>query len=121
MKNLKNIKVFLMKEEHLKLLKNMQVRWDDCEFGAPAIDCKRPYGNSDTYKDIANIIGIKGKGSPDEDLEDDESFSKEEIDLMNTLHKETEIALQIVLFTGKFEPGIYVANEYYNDWVKEGL
>jgi len=40
-KNMK--KRFELKEEHLKLLRNMNVSWDECEFGAPAIDCKKPY------------------------------------------------------------------------------
>ena len=35
-------KKFEVKLEHLKLLKRAYVRWEDCEFGAPSIDCKRP-------------------------------------------------------------------------------
>lgn len=35
----------------------MYVGWDDCEYGAPAIDCKRPYGNSSVEEDIAEILG----------------------------------------------------------------
>ena len=31
-------KRFTLTEEHLKLLRHANVRWDDCEFGAPAID-----------------------------------------------------------------------------------
>lgn len=108
-------KQFELKEEHLKLLKNMYVDWDDCEFGAPAIDCKRPYGDSYVYGDIAKILGIEGF----KDSEDEIHFSKEQIDLMNNLHKETRIALQIILMTGKFEPGIYIADEYSTNWHKE--
>jgi hypothetical protein len=36
----------------------MYITWDDCEFGAPACDCKRPYGNSDVYGDMAEILGL---------------------------------------------------------------
>lgn len=104
-------KLFILKEEHLKLLRKMCVRWGDCEFGAPAIDCKRPYGNSDVYKDIAKILGIKG------DIVDDrEVFSLEQINLMKELHEETEIALQIVLLTGEFRTGEYVSDEYLGNW-----
>ena len=39
-------KTFEVKPEHIKLIKKMCISWQDCEFGAPAIDCKRPYGNS---------------------------------------------------------------------------
>jgi UPF0288 family protein (methanogenesis marker protein 3) len=114
-KNMK--KQFELREEHLKLLRNMFVRWDNCEFGAPAIDCKKPYGNSDVYEDIAKILGIKGF----EDSEGDISFSKEQVDLMNILHKESKVVLQIVLKTGKFEPGRYVADEYSDNWTKENV
>ena len=113
MKSMK--KRFELKEEHLKLLKNMCVSWVFCEFGAPAIDCKKPYGNSDVYEDMAKIIGIKGFVDSEEEIH----FSKEQISLMNMLHRECKVALQIVLRTGKFESGIYVADEYSDNWTKE--
>ena len=94
-----------------KLLRNMKVSWDDCEFGAPSIDCKRPYGNSDVYKDISKILEIKGII-----VDGEEVFSQAQIDLMDKLHKETETALQIVLKIGEFRPGEYVADEYRDDW-----
>jgi hypothetical protein len=109
------IQRFELKEEHLKLLRNMRVRWDDCEFGAPAIDCKKPYGNSDVYENMAKILGIEGFENSDGEI----SFSEEQVDLMDKLHKETEVVLQIVLKTGKFEQGIYVADEYGDNWTKE--
>jgi hypothetical protein len=90
----------------------MVVRWDSCEFGAPAIDCKKPYGNSSVYEDMAKILGVKGFIDADEEV----SFSEEQIQFMNNLHKETKTALQIVLKTRKFRPGIYVADEYSDNW-----
>ena len=105
-------KLFILKQVHLELLKNMVVRWDSCEFGAPAIDCKKPYGNSSVYEDMAKILGVKGFVDSDEEV----SFSNEQMGFMNDLHKETETALQIVLKIGKFEPGIYVADEYSDNW-----
>jgi hypothetical protein len=106
---------FELKEEHLKLLRNMSVGWNCCEFGAPVIDCKKPYGNSCVHEDMAKILGIKGF----EDSEEEIHFSEEQVELMNNLHKETEVALQIVLSTGKFEPGTYVADAYSNNWQRE--
>jgi len=32
---------FQLTEQHVTLLRNAYVNWDDCEFGAPAINCKR--------------------------------------------------------------------------------
>ena len=53
-----------MKEEHLKLLKEMYVGWNECEFGAPEIDPKRPYGDSDVYEDMNKILGLPMKSCP---------------------------------------------------------
>ena len=104
-------KLFELKEEHIKLLRKMCVGWDDCEFGAPSIDCKRPYGNSDVYNDIAKILEIEGTI-----VDDREVFSQEQINLMNEVHKETETALQIVLIIGEFRPGEYIADGYLDNW-----
>ena len=59
---IRNVTEFTVTDEHLKLLRGAYVGWDDCEFGAPAIDCKRPYGNSDVIADIAEILEV-----PDDD------------------------------------------------------
>ena len=107
---------FELSEDHLKLLRAMNVSWDDCEFGAPAIDPKRPYGNSHVYEDMAKILGIKAF----EDTVGEKHFLKEDIDLMDKFHKETKIALQIVLMTGRFEPGIYETDEYRTNWKLKG-
>lgn len=104
---------FVLTEDHIKLLRRMCVGWDDCETGAPAIDPKRPYGNSSVNDDIHEILtgehinrGEDTRGNLTE--EEDEKYSK--------LHKETQEALQIVLHTGKFEPGTYERGEYGIDW-----
>lgn len=52
---------FTVKEEHLKLMQRMNVDWHDCEFGAPAIDCKRPYGNGAVFQDMIEILGLEKK------------------------------------------------------------
>lgn len=77
------------------------------EFGAPSIDPKRPYGNSDVFGDIAKILD-----APDGEWDD------EELDLhldaewrFLRLHVETAIALQIALATGEFRTGHYVRDE----------
>jgi len=94
---------FELKEEHIKLLREAYVRWEDCEFGAPAIDCKRPYGNSVVYKDIAIILDIE----PAKTKDGIRVFSEEQKEWMKKIHYETRIALQIILSTGKFETGLY--------------
>jgi hypothetical protein len=44
---IRNTTRFTVSDEHLRLLRRAYVSWDETEFGAPEIDCKRPYGNSD--------------------------------------------------------------------------
>jgi len=110
------MKEFVVKEEHIKLLKRAYVSWDDCEFGAPAIDCKRPYGNSNVISDIMDILGESAKKCPHcgEPIEDLDSNKYE------TLHRETEIVLQIFLQTGKMETGKYIKTDDYGiEWKKE--
>ena len=98
---------FEVKDIHITLLKNAYIGWNDCEFGAPTIDCKRPYGNSSVYSDIAVFCEFN-----------DDNFTTEQIDYMTKVHQETQIVLQIFLVTGRMEPGFYESDEYKNNWRK---
>lgn len=95
---------FILTEDHIKLLSNAYVSWDNCEFGAPEIDPKRPYGNSDVLEDMSEILGI------------DISENEENKLKLKKLHKETETALQIILSTKSFIPGEYIKEEYDTNW-----
>ena len=95
--------------EHVTLLRHAYVRWDDCETGAPAIDCKRPYGNSDVAADMARLLGVAG-------AEDTDQLPQAVLDRLHRLHKETETALQIFLRIGRMEPGTYRTRRYYQEW-----
>ena len=96
---------FELTEDHLKLLKAAWVEWNHGECGAPGIDNNRPYGNGDFEKDIANILGWK--------YDDGWDFPDDLCDKAWKIHKETQTALQIVLFTQSFEPGLYLNYEKY--------
>lgn len=103
---------FTITEDHLKLLRSAYVRWEDCEYGAPAIDCKRPYGNSSVELDIAEILGW------DID-EDDDGMTQDQRDAARQIHLETEAVLQIILSSGIMEAGVYERPDGYSvDWVK---
>jgi hypothetical protein len=91
---------FTLREEHVKLLRAAYVSWEGREYGAPAIDCKRPYGNNDVPDDIRRVLSLPH-------LSDDDC---------RALHEETQTALQIILRTGAFGPGAYEANRYRRDW-----
>lgn len=110
----------------------MNVEWDDYKFGAPNIDPKRPYGNSDGIDDVARIIGFeKNKKTAEFDKEDAKEYETltdyfEEIewtdesqDYLFSLHKEMQIVLQIVLSTLSFQKGKYRRKDpYTSEWVK---
>lgn len=101
------MKEFILTEEHIVLLRNSYVRWDDCEYGAPAIDSKYPYGDSMVIESMAKLLNIP--------CDEENGLDEATEDRLVKLHKETETALQIILKTGSFVPGVYTAENYY-DW-----
>jgi hypothetical protein len=104
---------FEIKEEHLKLLSHANVRWQDCEYGAPEIDPKRPYGNSDVEYDIMEILGDRFEGRLLEGISSNQKTR------YRKLHKETQTALQIILSTRTMEAGVYEReNKYSSNWKK---
>jgi hypothetical protein len=134
-REIEDTNTFTITENHLRLLKNMYVDWDDCEFGAPEINPKRPYGNSDVENDIAEIINLKKSKDNVEDYDKEEAseysdkseyledleWNEETQKKLYYLHREMQIVLQIVLVTGKFEIGTYVKTEKYDSlsWKKQ--
>lgn len=106
---------FTLTPEHVKLLRRMNVGWQDCETGAPEIDPKRPYGNSDVPGDVADILEWEGhlvRNGWSEETEMSDAAEERAL----ALHAETETALQVVLSTGSFEPGEYVCDWPRNNW-----
>lgn len=109
----KDYKIEMKKDK--RNLQNAHVGWQDCETGAPEIDPKRPYGNSSVASDVIEILGFKINRCPhcNEIIDDDNNCEE----MAMQLHKETETALQIILKTKSFKPGIYVKDDdYTNDW-----
>ena len=58
----------VVNEHHLKLLKTSYWRAEHTEFGAPAMDGKRPYGNSGVIEDIREITGLPNSSTTLENL-----------------------------------------------------
>jgi hypothetical protein len=84
-------KTFQMTEVHLKLLSNLNVAWISGECGLHV------------ETDIADIL----------------TWEEPLTNLIERIHRELETALQIVLVTQKFEPGLYhLENEFTKDWIK---
>jgi len=124
---------FEIKPEHLKLIQRFCIGWQDCEFGAPEIDPKRPYGNSDVIQDMVEVLGfeeidperflfklfgeeyrLKGEDKYNIEFDDQEKL----VEILTNLHKETEIALQICLETQIFQTGIFKHEKYGGKWEK---
>lgn len=108
------MKKFTLTEDHIKLLENTYVEWSDRENGAPAIDSKRPYGNSNVAYDVAEIL----EWSYGKDEENYEELSSEQLYQADKLHRETETALEIVLQTKSFIPGNYEKEKSYSHSTK---
>jgi hypothetical protein len=108
---------FELTGQHVTLLRNAYVGWDDCEFGAPAINCKRPYGNSDVLTDIAKLLHPEFTAMREGAQMD---WMEDNADRLRAVHEETQNALQIVLVTGQMQPGRYVRSSAYDrDWQRE--
>jgi hypothetical protein len=65
------VREFTVTDEHLRLLHRAHVFWDEAEFGAPSIDPKRPYGNSNVYGDIAEILHVPDSEWADEGADEE--------------------------------------------------
>lgn len=117
--NLTVKKRFTVTEEHIKLLRRACIIWWPQfrsvagDIGAPAIDCKRPYGNSCVEADVHEIL--TGVSCCSVDLSE---LPPDTLKHYQQLHLDTETALQIVLATGSFTPGIYEANQNHQDWTQ---
>lgn len=81
--------------------------WEDGEFGAASVNTKRPYGSSDVYDDIAEIIGIEKIG---------DEYSDDEYDRMSQLHSEMETILQIVIDNLHIREGLYTKPRFGGQW-----
>lgn len=105
---------FEVTADHIALLRAAYVGWWDCATGAPclSIEPKRPYGDSDVAPSALEVLGEKPASSC---RHCGDELSEEQEARMLRLHRETAIALQVVLVTGAFEPGVYVKTEEYDD------
>lgn len=109
-------KLFTVTDDHLKLLKRLNFRYDShSEFGAPIVDPKRPYGNSDVYIDMGEILDI----SPDLiDSWGDPKFSVEQERYFDKVHEEMVTVLEILTRNLSISKGEYRAEEYRSNWTR---
>ena len=89
-----------IRDEHLLLLKKVKWIFLSGEYGAPAIDPKKPYGNSDVESDIMDILKNLHCSTCGHEL----NFDKEEC---AKLHYELQYVLEIITQLNTFELGTY--------------
>lgn len=107
---------FELTADHVKLLSRASIRFSDGPYcGAPGLDAKRPFGNSDLVMDMAKILGIDPVPTDDEETH----YPVGTRNRMMKLYRELGTALSIVLRSGSFEPGVYVSEPYRSKWTKQ--
>ena len=105
-------RTFILTEEHVILLRHLNV--DDVVDRAPQIDTRRPYGSGDYIKDIAELLGVEMIETWDEEM----VLRKADGERLERLHQSLGWALQVVLSSGSFTPGVYkTTGAYVRDWV----
>jgi len=116
---------FELKEDHIKLLKNLKWSINDVtnyiesigngdEFG------ESPFGGGNMIEDMYIIL----YGKPDEfDILNDSiiEISQSDIENMEKLFSELPMALDIILYTASFEPGHYKTKWYDRNWIKSKI
>ncbi|GLS44495.1 hypothetical protein [Methylobacterium brachythecii] len=94
---------FEVTPEHLKLIPNLALRWDD-ENDVPGVDPKRPYGAMTWYTvEMAVHLGE----APPKDDEGRAILSDEQEERLMRLHREMQPVLQIFLRSADLAPGMF--------------
>lgn len=96
---------FDLSENHLKLLRAVRVEVGD---PAPMVGQKRPFGNSDYYGDMLEILGV--------DHSPDQEYPPGWAERLDMLLDELAVAMEIVLRTGEFQAGTYRSDDYGKTW-----
>jgi hypothetical protein len=121
---------FELKEDHLKLLKNLQ--WSKTETnhllsisGMDDDDAEdiilTPFGGDNLIQDMGDIL--YGKPEDFDPFNEDTDFGKvtytdEQIEYMTELFNGITTALDICLYTQSFEVGYYKTPYHMRDWIK---
>jgi len=113
--------IFEVKEEHIKLLKDL--KWcmnkgivsgvaDEGDTLAP------PFGGVNLYESIDLILNGKPEGVNPFMEEEFPVYSEEQKAEWDKLYSELPLALDIILFNGHFDVGIYKTRYHLREWLK---
>jgi hypothetical protein len=113
---------FELKEEHVKLLKNL--RWSvnkDNIISAVADegdDIAPPFGETNLYEAIDLILNGKPEGIDPFTHEEIIEYSLEQKQAWDKLYNELPLALDIIMFNGNFNLGKYKTRFHDRNWKK---
>jgi hypothetical protein len=115
-----SVLLFELKEEHVKLLK--QLRWcmkDDIVSGIAndGDELAPPFGENNIY-DAIDLI-LNGQSDEFDPLNDEiKEYPEEQKKEWDKLYSELPLALDLVLHNGHFETGLYKTKWHFRDWKK---
>lgn len=112
-----SVVTFELTEKLITVLRKLKIDLSFTEdtFGLLSSDDATP---ADIYEEI-NLI-LYGKTEDNSEFDDDveQKYGKEKVDEFNKIMVELPTALDIILYTGKFEPGTYKTKFHVRDWKK---
>lgn len=118
-KNDPNYTYFEVTSDHIKLLKRMNFRNELLlDMNLPALDAKRPFGNSDVVADVLEIIGAVPEGENFYDWLD--SLNSEEFDAVRKrvfkLIDQLPTVLTILAQNLSITTGVYVSERFFENY-----
>jgi hypothetical protein len=114
---------FELKEDHIKLLKHLRWSIVSDQLVSRGSDVEEygdsPFGGDDLIEDMSMILN--GKPENFKPIDDEvlvSELSDDERAKMLELYQELATALDVILYTGSFEPGHYKSKWYDRNWIK---
>lgn len=104
---------FTVLRDHIKLARQMRFEWDETiPLGRLASDSKRPYGDGDIPRSVAEAINLDFVEESNGQL----FLNGQQEKYCLKLHRDMETVMQIICSTGQFKSGNYEREEYTNNW-----
>lgn len=107
---------FDLTEDHIKLVRQLHIPEN-----LPEILANKPFGGDNVFEDMFLIL----YGKPENDnldvdpwAEQEDPWTEEQYAYMEKILNELGLALNVILYTGKFETGTYQTKTYVRDWKK---
>ena len=114
--------IFELKEEHIKLLKNL--RWNMKENIVVGVskdeedEYSLPFNEQNLYEAIDLVLNGKPENLDILTTDEPKYYTNEQILEWDKLYSELPMALDIILYRGSFELGTFKTKWYDRDWKK---